>query len=264
MRAAELDNAAARIGGAAQAALTPPRSRTSHRALRSVGKRSWMNLPVRRRLPDRRLALAGGGGGAAAGRDGLRARVAPAGRAGRALAAAAEPAGARWQLAGVGRRASRGTRLSAAGRSPPVGRSGHRGHDRLAPAGGAAAGRLDHLDGRAAPGRSGPRDCPRPQPRLSGPAGRPAWAGAALLPSAAALADGSSALGAGIGGRRRGGERLRRAAAVSDDDRRTRPASAGAAALVACPRISSHANHFFEENCHAQGLETPFRPALAA
>ena len=49
-------------------------------------------------------------------------------------------------------------------------RPGHGGHDRLAAAGAASAGRLADLDGRAAPGRPGPRDRPCPQPRLPGPA----------------------------------------------------------------------------------------------
>ena len=34
-------------------------------------------------------------------------------------------------------------------------------------------------------------------------------------------------------------------------------------AVVACPHVSSYSNHFLEENCHAQGFQTPFRSALA-
>ena len=122
------------------------------------------NLPSRRRLPgNRHLALAGGAGGAAAGRDGLRARLAvcwacrPCDR----QRLRSRPVSTR--VAGTGRRASRGTRLPPTGRGPPVGRFGDGGHDRLAAAGAVAAGRLDR------PGRP-PSGGPSWPTRLSTPA----------------------------------------------------------------------------------------------
>ena len=242
----------------------PVRIKTSHRAPHCFGRRSWMNLPSRRRPPDKRLALAGGGGRAAACRDGLRAWVAHARRRGRAMAAAAQPAGARssscWSWSTCFARNS-----VAAGRSRFASRTIWPRRPRSAGVGRCCLLPADwtSLDGRPASGRLGPRDCPRPQPRFSGPAGRATWTGAALLPSAAALADGSFAVGAGIGGRRRGGERFRRAAAISDDDRRTCLAAAGPAAVVARPHVFPYSNHISQENCHAQGLQASFRSALA-
>ena len=133
-------------------------------------------------------------GGAAAGRDGLRAGVADARRRRRALAAASQPAGARSRVAGVGRRASRGTRLSPAGRGPSGGRFGHGGHDRLAAAGTACCRPIGPPGRPSSVGPCWPTRSSMPAATTSSPCWSASLACAALLPSAAALADRSAAI----------------------------------------------------------------------